>query len=228
MPGIEESDSSKENTCARADAHLNKQLGGSLARRLSAWRYKQMVRRALKQAGEPNLVLDLPCGGGRLWPLLAEQSKRVILAADQSSDMLAIAQATQPADVLTRIRIFQTSVFDIELPDNAVDSIFCMHFLHRFGASEQRLAMLRELQRVARDTLVVSLWVEGSYEARRPKPLPEKGAATDGHDAERKRFVIPKATIESEFRAVGFQILAHQDCLPGLARWRVYVLRKAA
>jgi SAM-dependent methyltransferase len=186
-----------------------------------------MVRRALKQAGEPNLVLDLPCGVGHSWPLLAEQSKRVILAADKSSDMIAMARATQPEPVLARIRIFQTTVFDIDLSDNSVDSIFCMHFLQRIGASEHRLAMLREFHRVARDTLIVSLWVDGNYQAWRRDRLPEKIAASEGNDKQQKRFVIPKATIESEFREVGFQILAHQDCLPGLAKWRVYVLRKA-
>ncbi|WP_137820724.1 class I SAM-dependent methyltransferase [Pseudomonas sp. 2FG] len=217
----------KKNLYARADAYANKHPGESLARRLSYWRYRQIVRRALKQASEPNLVLDLPCGRGRLWPLLAEQSNRVILAADKSSDMLAMAQATQPAHVLARIRIFQTSVFDIDLSDNSVDSIFCMHFLHRFGASEHRLAMLREFHRVARDTLIVSLWVDGNYEAWRRKRLPKKVAASEGRDKQQKCFVTPKTTIESEFKEVGFQILAHQNCLPGLAMWRVYVLRKA-
>jgi len=137
-----------------------------------------------------------------------------------------MAQATQPAQVLARIKIFQTSVFDIELPDNSVDSIFCMNFLHRFGVSGQRLAMLREFHRVARDTFIVSLWVDGSYEAWRHRRLLEEVAASERRDEQPKRFIIPKATIESEFREVGFQILAHQDCLPGLAMGRVYVLRK--
>ncbi len=42
-----------------------------LARRLSHARDEQLARRALTLAGEPGLVLDLPCGAGRFWPLLA-------------------------------------------------------------------------------------------------------------------------------------------------------------
>ena len=40
-----------------------------LARRLSHTRDEQLARRALTLAGEPGLVLDLPCGAGRFWPL---------------------------------------------------------------------------------------------------------------------------------------------------------------
>ena len=42
-----------------------------LARRLSHMRDEQLARRALALAGEPAVVLDLPCGAGRFWPLLA-------------------------------------------------------------------------------------------------------------------------------------------------------------
>ena len=36
-----------------------------LRRRLASWRDEWLVRRALKVAGEPGLVLDLACGAGR-------------------------------------------------------------------------------------------------------------------------------------------------------------------
>ena len=36
-----------------------------IVRRLALWREKRLVRRALKVAGEPGLVLDLACGAGR-------------------------------------------------------------------------------------------------------------------------------------------------------------------
>lgn len=53
-----------------------------LARRLSHQRDEQLARRALALAGEPGLVLDLPSGAGRFWPLLAEKPNRVIIGAD--------------------------------------------------------------------------------------------------------------------------------------------------
>ena len=53
-----------------AQQYLQKHQDG-LWRRLSHWRDEQLARRALTLAGDPGLVLDLPCGAGRFWPLLA-------------------------------------------------------------------------------------------------------------------------------------------------------------
>ncbi len=209
-----------------AQQYLHKHQDG-VARRLSHWRDVQLARRALKRAGEPNLVLDLPSGAGRFWPLLAERPNRVILAADNSRDMLAIAMAGQPEDVVARVKTFQTSAFAIDLTNNAVDSIFCMRLLHHIADPEYRLAMLREFHRVTRDTLIVSLWVDGNFKAWKRRRL-EARRADEGRAAENQnRFVIARSVIEAEFKQVGFETLGHHDFLPGYAMWRVYVLRKS-
>ena len=59
---------------------------------------------ALKVAGEPGLILDVACGAGRYWPVLAEHGNRVILAADPSQDMLNHAQTHHPASLLQRVK----------------------------------------------------------------------------------------------------------------------------
>ena len=41
-------------------------------------------------------------------------------------------------------------------------------------------------------------------------------------------FVRESRLTEAEFRQAGFRLLSHQDFLPGCARMRVYVLRKAS
>lgn len=198
--------------CASVHEPAGQRAG--LLRRLARWWEERLVRRALIQAGEPNLVLDLPCGDGRFWPVLAEHGNRVILAADHSADLLAQGLASQPAEVVARIRQhFQTPDLAIDLHDNSVDSIFCMRLLQRFVDREQRLAMLRELHRVTRDTLIVSLWVDGNYQAWRRQRW-------------RPGFVSGRKAIEAEFRQVGFAILGHHNFLPGCAMHRVYVLRK--
>ena len=135
------------------------------ARRLSHWRDAQVARYALKLAGEPALVLDLPCGAGRFWPLLAEKQNRVIIAADNSLDMLEVARESQPADVVARVRSFQTSAFAIDLGVNAVDCIFCIRLLHHIQFAKDRMTILKEFHRVTRDTVILSLWVDGNYKA---------------------------------------------------------------
>ncbi|HXR01721.1 MAG TPA: class I SAM-dependent methyltransferase [Pseudomonas sp.] len=198
-----------------------------LTRRLSLWRDAQLARQALRDAGEPGLVLDLPSGAGRFWPVLAEHANRVILAADPSTDMLEIAEAQSSAEVRKRIRTFQSSAFSIGLSANAVDCIFCMRLFHHVADSEKRLAILEEFHRVTRDTAIVALWVDGNIKAWRRKRQQTSRLGEDGAAAQRNRFVVCRADIESEFLQSGFTIVDHHDFLPGYAMWRVYVLRKS-
>jgi len=164
----------------------------------------------------------LPCGAGRFWPLLAEKPNRVIIGADNSKAMLRTALKAQPTDVVKRVQPLHTSAFDIALPDNAVDSIFCMRLLHHIGEAAHRLAILREFERVSRDSVIVSLWVDGNFKAWKRKRLER----TRGQKDYQNRFVLPAATVEDEFRQAGFRIQERLDFLPLYAMWRVYVLRK--
>ena len=210
---------------AHAQQYLEKHQDG-LARKLSHYRDQQLARRALALAGEPNLVLDLPCGAGRFWSTLAEQPNRIILAADNSADMLNIARASQPAHITEHVRTLQTSAFAIDLPDGSVDSIFCMRLLHHIEQSEHRLALLKEFHRATRDSVIISLWVDGNYKAWRRKSLEQQRLQDNPYYKNSNRFVINTQTIEQEFIQAGFSIQAHLDFLPGYSMWRVYVLRK--
>jgi ubiquinone/menaquinone biosynthesis C-methylase UbiE len=207
-----------------AEQYYSKHRDG-LARRLSNWRDMQLARKALAIAGEPTLVLDLPCGAGRFWPALAEHPGRVIIAADNSADMLEVARTTQAPEIVSRVRTMQTSAFAIDLPAEAVDSIFCMRLLHHIGESENRLAMLREFHRVSRDSVIVSLWVDGNYMAWKRKRLEARRTAA-GRKSYQNRFVLPATVVEKEFENAGFRIAGKLDFLPLHSMWRVYVLNK--
>ncbi|WP_236235233.1 class I SAM-dependent methyltransferase [Pseudomonas faucium] len=197
-----------------------------LARRMSHSRDEQLARRALALAGEPGLVLDLPCGAGRFWPLLAEKPNRVIIGADNSEAMIETACAAQPPEVVARVRPLQTSAFAIDLPDNSVDSIFCMRLFHHIGEAAHRKTILSEFQRVSRDSVILSLWVDGNFKAWRRKKLEQRRSARAEPDSYQNRFVLPAETVEEEFKAAGFRIQERLDFLPFYAMWRVYVLRK--
>ncbi|HZX18433.1 MAG TPA: class I SAM-dependent methyltransferase [Pseudomonas sp.] len=178
-----------------AAGHLKKHEFG-LTRVLAHWRDEQQTRRALKIAGNPRSVLDLPCGTGRFWPLLAEQPNRLIFAADDSTESLEDAEAGQSLEVLKQVESFQSSAYSIDMEDNFVDSILCMDLLHQIADPAERLLILREFYRVTRDTLIVSLKLDTYH------------------------------LIEVQFAQAGFDILDHSDFLPGYALWRLYVLRK--
>ena len=225
MPSTIELEFSRKYDRTHAYEYLHKHQDG-LARRLSHWRDEQMARNALKLAGDPGLVLDLPCGAGRFWPLLAENPNRLIFAADNSADMLDIAEASQPMEVLKQVETFRTSAFAIDLTANAVDCIFCIRLLHHIEQPEHRLAILREFHRVSRDTVILSLWVDGNYKAWKRKRLEQRRAAEGRAEQNQNRFVVARDVIENEFHQAGFKIIGQQDFLPGYAMWRTYVLRK--
>lgn len=225
MPTPVELEFSRKYDAQHAREYLEKHQDG-LSRRLSHWRDVQLARRALKRAGDPGLVLDLPCGAGRFWPLLAEKDNRVIIGADNSEHMLQVACAAQAAEVVAKVRPLQTSAFAIDLPDKAVDSIFCMRLLHHIGEAGDRKAMLREFHRVSRDSVILSLWVDGNYKAWKRRRLERRREAAGKTGGYQNRFVVAQAEIEREFRDAGFRIDTYYDFLPGYAMWRVYVLRK--
>ncbi|WP_271412086.1 class I SAM-dependent methyltransferase [Pseudomonas sp. Q1-7] len=202
--------------------------GPALATRLTVWREDRVARQALRIAGEPNLVLDLPCGNGRYWPMLTRHPNRLVLAADDPADSLARPRSTHGVEIAERICVLHTPRFAIDLGENAVDAIFCMRFLHRLESTQQRLDVLREFHRVTRDTLIISLWVDGNYQAWRRKRVDRRRATAAPSGRKPSRFVVPREQIEDEFNSVGFNILSHLDLLPGFAMWRVYVLRKTS
>ena len=199
-----------------------------LVRKLASQREERLALQALRIAGEPNLILDLPCCTGRFLPLLTRHANRLVLAADESDERLALALAGQREEFAQRVCVLRTSVLSIDLGENAVDAIFCMRFLHQMETADSRLAVLREFHRVTRDTLIVSLCVDGNYQAWRRTRLERRRASTATAGRRQSRFVVRRAQIEDEFRSVGFHILSHLDLLPGIAMWRVYVLRKAS
>lgn len=225
-PDLVDLDFSHKYDLRHAQRYLHKHQDG-LLRRLSNRRDQRIARKALEIAGDPGLVLDLPCGAGRFWPLLCERPNRVVLAADNSAAMIATARSVQTPALLERVHTFQTSAFAVDLHDSAVDCVFCIRLLHHVEAPQHRRAILREFHRVSRDTAIVSLWVDGNYKAWKRRRLERQRAARGDDAANRNRFIVPRAVIEQEFMQAGFEILAYLDFLPRYAMWRTYVLRKA-
>lgn len=183
--------------------------------RLALWRAMRLVRHALSVAGEPGLILDVACGAGRYWPVLAEHGNRVILAADPSEEMLSHAQTHHPVSLMKRIKTFHSSAFDIGLSANAVDSIICMQLFAHVTHGEDRLALLREFHRVSRDSVIVATRVEYFFQSWQ-RATTAAGALP----------LVSKVQLEAEFAEAGFDVLSHHDLFPGCAPSRIYVLSK--
>lgn len=206
------------------DDHSQQYFEKHHRKKLSDRMEHRMAERALALAGKPASVLDLPCGTGRFWSLLAADPQRELLAADYSQAMLDIAAKVRDPAVARRFRLLQCSAFDITLPDNSVDCVFSIRLMHHIGESTNRVALLKEFRRVTRDTIVLSLWVDGNYKAWRRRKLEEK--RRQGGEKSDNRFIVPSAQFEQECRDAGLVIVGHVDFLPRVFMWRTYVLRK--
>jgi SAM-dependent methyltransferase len=215
---------SKKYSAGHSQQYYEKHSQG-FWRNLSNYREISIARKALKMAGNPQSVLDLPCGAGRFWDMLAEDLNRKLYGSDNSEHMLEVAKAVRVPEVASRFETFQASAFDIPKKDNFVDSIFCMRLLHHIGKHEDRLKMLKEFHRVAKDTVIFSLWVDGNYKAMKRRKLDARRRA-EGKLAYQNRFIVPQQLIESECREAGFDIVGHVDFLKFYAMWRVYVISK--
>lgn len=202
-----------------------KKLGSGFWPRLSTWREIGMARKALALAGNPKTVLDLPCGTGRFWAMLAERPDRRIFAADNSQDMINTGMGLRPPAVTARIeKTFQCSAFATGLPDDFVECVFSIRLMHHIEKSEDRILMLKEFRRISSATIIISLWVDGNYTAWRRTKL-ERKRALSGYKGPRNRFVIKQEDIEREIAAAGLSVVAHIDFLKYFDKKRIYVLR---
>lgn len=174
-------------------------------------REDRLIRAAFQRADDPGLVLDVSREIGRFWPVLAEKANRRVVAAAASLDEVTRARDQQPARAAARVYPFSTGLAPIDLPDGAVDCVLCTGRWEQGMGAEQRVALLREFRRVARESLIISL------QPGRHLDVSRQGKASGR--------IFPDVA-EAEFTGAGFRVRMTRDVLPMVARWRVYVLRK--
>lgn len=185
-------------------------------KRISNVLEQHMAAKALKLAGSPKSVLDLPCGAGRFFQTILNSGCEKLLAGDRSLGMLQVIQEQLPAALLDKISLLELDATHMNLPDDSVDSILCMRLLHHFHDPKDRLVIYKEMQRVARHTVCISNWVEGNYKSYREQRLAQQ-------KNEASRCLNP-ALLEKEYVSAGFKVLGKVDMLPGILYWRTYVL----
>jgi len=212
---------SEKYSAEHAEHYFRKHNQG-IARKCSNFLELQAVKKALTLAGNPQTILDLPAGTGRFWQTLLGSAESVI-AADSSMNMLQTGLSLRGAEITDKITALHCSAFSISLPDNAVDSAFCIRLLHHIGSSADRVAILQELARVSAGTVVISLWVDGSFKAYRRRIRDQKN--TDPH-ASKNRYLIPRKTIEADIHAAGLSIRGSVDHIKYYSMWTFYVLEK--
>jgi len=171
-------------------------------------------------------VLDLPCGTGRFWAMLAEEPNRRIFVADNSQSMIDAGLELRPREVVARVqKSFRCSAFATGLPDNFVECVFSIRLMHHIEKSADRVQMLKEFARISSVSVIVSLWVDGNFRAWRHEINDARKKAVRGADYPQDRFVFKRKDIERDFAEAGLEIIGSVDFIKHWDKWRTYVLR---
>ena len=185
---------------------------GRWSSRRRAQRDPRLVQRLLGRLGSDApragaLVLDLPCGTGRLLPALSAAETRVI-SADVSSAMLAnhIDPGAPRLQARAERLPFASASFDL---------VVCCRLLHHVPDTEGLHAVVRELVRVSRGPLIASFW-----DAR---CLAEEGRRLRlrfglGTLRPRGRVARARSELELAFRAAGAHITGYAASARFLSR----------
>jgi len=110
------------------------------------------------------LLLDAPCGAGRLSASLARFGRCV--GIDISTTMLAEARRSGPG------RFLRGDVLRLPFRDSTFDAVVCCRLLHHLDEPEALASVLGELVRVSRDLVIASFWDAGSWPAWRARFFP--------------------------------------------------------
>jgi ubiquinone/menaquinone biosynthesis C-methylase UbiE len=122
-------------------ADYDDRYAGRSNRRWSNWQDGRMVRKALKGLPANALVLDSPCGGGRIARSLEREGRRVVVA-DYSQFMVGESMPGAAAGV-------RLDAMRLPFRDDAFDAAVCFRFLHSVPPA-MRPHAIRELARVAK------------------------------------------------------------------------------
>ena len=122
-------------------------------------RSRQALIRALEGVEPGAHVLDLPCGTGRLMPLVLELGFSYS-GADASGHMveaargkLAELQTLSPEALPVSLAV--EDVMDLSYPDATFDAVIVNRLFHHYTPAETRISALTELARISRGPVIV-------------------------------------------------------------------------
>lgn len=150
----------------RADraASYNTKYERELHKRISDRREKRLLERILRTVGHQERLLDVPCGAGRLSPVLARFADRVF-EVDYSHEILKLCRANAPRGNYTPLLANATALC-LPFGDQAFDLVASIRLSHHLPRIEDRLAHARELCRVSRRFVLLTFFGTESIKNR--------------------------------------------------------------
>lgn len=126
-----------------------------LLKRSSTRREFELIRAHMARVGRSRVILDLPCGGGRLTPAFAGTADLVIEADIALGQLL---YGRKESSVATPRFWMTASAFHIPLRDGAVDGTISVRLSHHLPTPAERERHLTELLRVSRRFVIMTFF----------------------------------------------------------------------
>ena len=166
----------------------------------------KLLDRAFKLIPKSNTVLDLPCGGGRVFLHLAKQGYQV-KAADLSDAMIKIAQKNADEAGLG-ITVEKADVEDLFFADKSVDTIVCFRLFQHFPTPAIRQRAVSEICRVAKQYVALTYFSPYSW-TQAKLILREKLGGK-----KLRKFPTPLSEVEGYFVNSGYRLVKDFAQLP--------------
>jgi SAM-dependent methyltransferase len=131
---------------------------------------RRLVHRLLKETlnGKPlGVVMDLPCGYGRLYPIVQEFAERVV-EGDWSSHLLSLARERQREKTAGRNApvYVRATALSLPFPDGAFDLTLSVRLCHHIREHSERIQYVKEILRVSRQWAVFTYFNRDSLKNR--------------------------------------------------------------
>ena len=153
-PQTSEAYQAEYRTIERAAAY-NHGYQRKLHKRFGTRREWRLIRRHLGHVGRSRVILELPCGGGRITPAFADAAD-FIIEADIAIGQILFGRAT--STIPTPRAWMTASAFHIPLRDDAVDGTICIRLAHHLPTPAERERLFLELMRVSRRFVIVTFF----------------------------------------------------------------------
>ncbi len=206
--------SASRRTAEGAESYSTK-YDDQLHKRISSWFERRAVERAFGLTGMKQAkVLDLPCGAGRITPVI-KPFCRTLISADYSRTMVQVLKRRNP-DLSGLV----ADCFHLPFADQSFDIVYSARLSHHIGDEALRLAYLKEVLRVAGAWAIVTV-----FDARSLKNLLRN--LRRAMSSKRPKNTLSREQVIDVATAAGFSVMGAIP-LSRLASGHVFYVMKRA
>ncbi len=179
--------------------------------RLISNREQALIKRLILENGLGGKILDVPCGYGRFHQLLSG------FGSVSAADLNHYAVVYYNKNICSDPKAIEASADDLPYADASFDGIFCFRLLQHMHEKHERVAILREFNRISRQWIIASFYLSSWLHIAHRKIIKMPSRIT----------MISKNDLVEEAQDAGLQLKVLRSVLPGLHAHRIGLFIKS-